>query len=416
MEPEPRKPFEPEQKDGQESAHSKPTGNDTVLPTDVQPELMDPEFMQPELMQSGPVHPGLMPPPQPAGRDVRWVFLGPQGLRAGWSVLIFIVIYVAIMIAMGTAVSAAHLINRKDGFTPKNMFFNELIMLIGLLVAAWVMTLIERRRLIDYNLTGARRTPHFFSGLAVGFAALSLLIGSLAAGGWLHFGGAALSGVAIARWGLFWGVVFLMTGFVEEGTFRCYLQYTFTRGVNFWWALGFVAFLCAVLVATHKGNGVWGDYVIALLGLIPCFWLHVKRAPSASFWQAAWATSVFFGFVHTGNGGENWIGIFSAAAIGFVFCVSIRVTGSAWWAIGCHAGWDWGETYFYGTADSGLVAKGHFLSTTPAGNPLWSGGADGPEGSMLILGILVLLILWLVVVYGRRDAARQVSAVQPVGV
>ncbi|MFP5204715.1 MAG: CPBP family intramembrane glutamate endopeptidase, partial [Acidobacteriota bacterium] len=84
--------------------------------------------------------------------------------------------------------------------------------------------------------------------------------------------------------------------------------------------------------------------------------------------------------------------------------------GSAWWAIGCHAGWDWAETYFYGTADSGFVAKGHLLTTTAAGNPMWSGGADGPEGSLLILGILVLLIVWLVVVYGRGSRAAEPGA------
>ena len=67
--------------------------------------------------------------------------------------------------------------------------------------------------------------------------------------------------------------------------------------------------------------------------------------------------------------------------------------------------WDWAETYFYGTADSGMVAKGHMLSSAPSGNHLWSGGADGPEGSLLILAILALLLAWLVVVYGRRSAA-----------
>ena len=108
----------------------------------------------------------------------------------------------------------------------------------------------------------------------------------------------------------------------------------------------------------HSGNGVWGDYALAGLGLLPCLWLHVKRAESSGFWQAAWVTSTFFGFVHTGNGGENWIGIFAAGAIGFVFCVSVWLTGSAWWAIGAHAAWDWGETYFYGTPDSGVVPQG----------------------------------------------------------
>jgi hypothetical protein len=114
--------------------------------------------------------------------------------------------------------------------------------------------------------------------------------------------------------------------------------------------------------------------------------------------------------MHTGNNGENWLGIFAVGVIGFVFVVSVRVTGSAWWAIGCHAAWDWAETYFYGAADSGNVATGHYLTTTPAGPAFWSGGADGPEGSVLVLGVMLLLLVLLVVVYGRKKPVAVAAA------
>ena len=158
---------------------------------------------------------------------------------------------------------------------------------------------------------------------------------------------------------------------------RCYALFTLTRGLNFWWAAAIVGGVCIRLLTHAKGNGVWGVYAMALLGVVPCLLLHLKRDPDSGFWQAAWVTSTFFGFGHTSNSGEAWIGIFAAGAIGFIFCVSVKLTGSAWWAIGCHAAWDWGETYFYGTADSGFVAPGHFLTTSPAGgNPgvEWRGG------------------------------------------
>ena len=125
----------------------------------------------------------------------------------------------------------------------------------------------------------------------------------------------------------------------------------------------------------------------------------------AGFWLAAWVGSTLFGLVHTGNHGENWIGILSAAAIGFVFVVSVRLTGSAWWAIGFHAAWDWAETYFYGTADSGLVPQGSFLLSRAQGNAFWSGGTDGPEGSLLVLGVVLLVLAALMIIYGRRSCA-----------
>ena len=48
-------------------------------------------------------------------------------------------------------------------------------------------------------------------------------------------------------------------------------------------------------------------------GLFPCLILHRKSGARSAFWQAAWVTSTVFGLYHTGNSGENWIGIFAAA-------------------------------------------------------------------------------------------------------
>jgi hypothetical protein len=337
---------------------------------------------------------------------LRWTFIGSQGLRAGWSVLIFVILFSLFAAAVGFVFFKLHLIGKKDDFTASSAFFVELMNFLPLVGAAALVALIEgRRSLLAFNLTGSRCVFHFFGGLAAGFLALSALVGAMAWGGWLHFGPTALSGAEIVKDGALWAAAFLLVGCVEEGTFRCYLQFTLTRGINFWWALGIIGALCLRLYFHSKGNGLWGIYAISLLGLLPCLWLHLKKAPGAGFWQAAWVTSTIFGYVHTGNSGENWIGIFAAALIGFVFCVSVRVTGSAWWAIGCHASWDWAETYFYGTADSGMVARGHYLNTSPAGNPLWSGGTDGPEGSVLVLGVILLMLAALLAIYGRKKPA-----------
>ncbi len=346
----------------------------------------------------------------PATRQFAWlqrIFIGGQGLRAGWSAVMFIALSLLFLMAMVMIVGAlTGLVQHGEpkSLSPFPTLISEAAQVLAILAAAGLMARIEGRRILDFYLTGPRSFSHFLGGLTAGFVALSVLVGALASGGWLRFGPVALSGTRIIGFAVVWAVVFLLTGFFEEGGFRCYLQFTLTRGINFWWALGLVGAICLDLALRVKGNGVWGVYIIALLGLVPCLLLHLKRTSGAGFWQAAWVTSTLFGFAHTSNNGENWIGIFSAAAIGFIFCVSIWVTGSAWWAIGCHMAWDWAETFFYGTADSGLVPKGHFLTTSPAGNAFWSGGTDGPEGSVLIIGVLVLLLLTLLLIYGRKRA------------
>jgi membrane protease YdiL (CAAX protease family) len=347
---------------------------------------------------------------EPQGRDFDWVFIGPHGLRAGWSVLLFAAMYYLFREVIGTLFYAAGLIRDEPIDSALAVMVSELVPFLSLVAAALIMTLIEDRSIQNYNLAGPRRVLHFLSGLVAGFAALSLLVAALAWGGWMHFGLASLSKPQAAGIGVLWAIAFLLVAGVEEGLFRCYSLSTLTRGINFWWALAAQICFCLYLAFTG-GNGAWGVYLAAALGVVPCYIVHRKAAASnAVFWQASWVTSTYFGFYHTANTGENWIGIFAASLMGFVFCVSVRLTGSVWWALGCHAAWDWAETFFYGTADSGLQGQGHFLSASPAGNPLWSGGTDGPEGSLLVLGAILLLLLFLLALYARNISESLVAA------
>lgn len=349
-----------------------------------------------------PEHIPHLAPVEPDG--IGWIFFGKNGLRVGWSLSIFAPLMMLLSGLAGAALLALHLIDKKEHLGPLGSLYGEMIPLIGLLGAAAIVALVEQRpgNLLGFNLLGRRRVRRFCEGLVLGFAALSALIAALRAGGWIEFTKATWTRPELLHNAALWAGAFLLVACFEEGLFRCYLQATLTRGMNLWWAMGWQAVLCGILLARSRGSAAWGVYAIALLGLFPCALLEVWHFETTPFWQTAWVTSSLFGFVHISNNGENWIGIFAAAAIGFVFCVSIKLTGSAWWAIGFHAAWDWAETFFYGTADSGLAAQGSYLIAKPSGNALFSGGSDGPEGSLLILGILALLFFALLAFYLRR--------------
>jgi membrane protease YdiL (CAAX protease family) len=347
-------------------------------------------------------------PTPPSSRGLGWVFLGPNGLRAGWSILVAYCLYYLFRLVLGTLVASSGLLGDSNDFTAGYVALVEFIPFLAMIGAGILIALVERRRFFDYNLTGPRSFFHFFLGFAAGFVALSALVGALGIGGWLRFGQVALTGADILRFAALWAVAYLLVGCVEEGLFRGYLQFTLTRGLNFWWALALEAALC-LYAFSNAGSDAPGVYLVAALGLFPCLLLHQRAGARSAFWQAAWVTSTLFGLIHSFNIGENWIGIFAAASIGFVFCVSVRVTGSAWWAIGCHTAWDWSESYFYGTANSGLPAQGHLLTTSPFGNPLLSGAADGPEGSLLAFGAILLLLLFLIAFHVRRSPAAPAS-------
>ena len=323
---------------------------------------------------------------RPETDEISWIFFGPRGLRAGWSILVFGMLLYFLLdlfqwILSFAVLEIAHL--RVDRASPLNTILGEGRRLAALASSVLIVAALERRRWTDYNLGGSKRLLRLLAGTAAGFGAISMLIFGLREGGWLRFGPAGLSGAQIVRYALLWAIAFVLVGLFEEGAFRCYLLATLERGLNFWWALAVVGGICLYLAMEPQAHGAAGIYAAALAGFLPCAWLQWRPSQRSGFWQATWASSVGFGFIHTFNNGETWMGILAAAAIGFVFCVSVRLTGSAWWAIGCHASWDWAESYFYGTADSGFSARGHLLTTMPMGSPLWSGGSDGPEGSVL---------------------------------
>ena len=119
-------------------------------------------------------------------------------------------------------------------------------------------------------------------------------------------------------------------------------------------------------------------------------------ARMTGFWPAALASSAWFVLTHVPNSGETPLGLAAVGAFGILACILLRRTGNLWLPIGFHAAWDWGETFLFGVANSGHTPPpGHFFSAiTSASAPVWlSGAAAGPEGSVLCLALISLLIL-----------------------
>ncbi|HUX44632.1 MAG TPA: hypothetical protein VMV57_07775, partial [Terracidiphilus sp.] len=187
-----------------------------------------------------------------------WVFFGPQGMRAGWSLVLFWALYKFLLYFFGTIAVLLDPALENFQFSASNAVIGEIVPLLAILVGGYFLALLEQRRLLDYNLRGPRPLAHAVSGALVGFGALSVLVAALAAGGWLHFGPTARFGAPLVRFCLLWGLAFLLTGLFEEGAFRCYAQFTLTRGLNFWWALAAQALLCLDLAFRVGGVSVYG--------------------------------------------------------------------------------------------------------------------------------------------------------------
>lgn len=283
---------------------------------------------------------------------VRSLFLGPDGLRPGWGLLAYVVMFYPLQAeASQLYVSNVH----ASGLW--SMLLVEFAMFVAAVIPALVLAVVERRRWGVYGLP-VKQTfgGRFWIGAAWGIASVSLLLLALRGAGAFHFGSLALHGARIARFAAFWAVMFVCVGLFEEFLLRGYMQFTLARGIG--------------------------------------------------FWPAALILSAGFGLIHLRNDNEHWPGLLAAAWIGFFFCFTLRRTGSLWFAVGFHAAWDWGETFFYSVPDSGLVAPGHLLKSSLHG-PVWlSGGAIGPEGSVLCF--VVIAVTWVAFgsVYRRPATAK----------
>jgi uncharacterized protein len=289
-------------------------------------------------------------PPQTKQADleetVTKAFVGPNGIRAGWRLLIFLLILGALL--AGAGATATLFTKGKPPIVPFNapgVAISEGILFFCVLLASWIMAKIEGRRVADYGLPAREAFgKKFWQGILIGFASITALLVVMRLGRVFYFGTIALHRAEIVKYAALWGIAFLMVGFLEEFLTRGYALFTGATGIT--------------------------------------------------FWPAAILSSMLFGYIHHGNSGENWLGAFNAGAVGFLFCLMLRRTGNLWMAIGFHTAWDWGETYFYGVADSGQVAPGHLLNPSFSG-PAWlTGGTVGPEGSWLCLGLIV--ILWVI--------------------
>lgn len=311
--------------------------------------MADPEILPPLQPSTAPVPTPPLPPPST-------IFRGPNGIRAGWRVLIFLALVAAVSLVLASPFLLLRLAGKGkaagqasfgvSGLTPLGLGISDATLFVVPAIAALIMARIERRTWGQYGLPARSAFgKDFWIGTLAGFSAISgCLLGIFALHGF-HLTGLAIHGSTIASATVAWSLTFVLVGLAEEFSFRGYLQFTLTTGMG--------------------------------------------------FWPSAFLLSGLFGLAHASNPGESVFGLLSVVLFGLLFCLFLRRTGNLWWAVGFHAGWDWGQTFFYGVPDSGL-APYHNLFNSSFSGPRWlTGGSVGPEASVFTpLALLMVAILF----------------------
>lgn len=113
-------------------------------------------------------------------------------------------------------------------------------------------------------------------------------------------------------------------------------------------------------------------------------------------------SGAIFGALHGGNPHATW---FSSLAIaieaGILLGAAYAATRNLWLAIGIHSGWNFMEAGVFGWADSGTKSQG-LLNAPLHGPEILTGGAFGPEASIVAMGACSLLTLLFLIAIVRR--------------
>jgi uncharacterized protein len=200
-------------------------------------------------------------------------------------------------------------------------------------IALYVLSVhrIERRRADELGL--ARLAPELAVGSALGAALFSAVMIVLFATGAYSFSGP----VGAAPW---LPLADSAEAVVEELIFRGAIFRLLSSVLGAWWALGLSSGLFGALHVSKPGADLMAMLGIVLAGGIPLAVLYVLTRP-------------------------------------------------LWASIGYHIGWNFTEAYVFGAHVSGKGpgASLYQVQPVPGVDPIWNGGAFGPEASVVTVAL-----------------------------
>ncbi len=272
----------------------------------------------------------------------------PNKKRPLWKwILLFIAAFLLSTIGYGM-VSAGY--DTSDRFFHPSLTIVWAAIVLGLY--ALFVRLMEKHWPTDLSLR--RLIPHTLLGLLVGLIFMTLVVSTITASGYATVDWNGFSGTQ--QFSMF--MLFLAVAVGEEMIFR---------GVIFRWL-----------------DERWNTWVALLISAILFGWMHISNE------NATW-----------------WSSLAIAIEAGLLLGAAYKWSGTLWVPIGIHWAWNYVQGNVFGLAVSGMQVGDTILETTVNGPDIITGGAFGPEASIIavILGTLIT-ILFLTNRYRQHTSRR----------
>ncbi len=282
------------------------------------------------------------------------LFVSPDGrIRAGWRLLMQLVLALLLYIPLSLLASQ---------FGGQNMQIIAFGMAVTLSV--WIAGLaFDKRPINDFGLRmNAQWWRDCLTGFLMATLVMSLIVLFQWLMGWIEFTGFGWNRPSQRNFvALLGGYVLTMAvvGFYEELWSRGYQLRNLTEGFY-----------------NGKNRNAAG-----LIGIV--------------------ISSVAFGFLHIGNPNITLLGVVVIFLAGAMLALPYVVTGQLGLPVGLHFAWNVIQGALYGLPVSGIRFRQSVLQFEATGPEIWTGGRFGPEGGMLgVIGVLLLIAMtWALLRY-----------------
>ncbi|HYG61127.1 MAG TPA: CPBP family intramembrane glutamic endopeptidase, partial [Thermoanaerobaculia bacterium] len=166
------------------------------------------------------------------------------------------------------------------------------------------------------------------------------------------------------------------------------LSDVFEKGTS-WWPgpLGSTAALVLYLMAFMVQGGL-EEWVVR-------GYIYHALKERWRWWAAALSSSILFSALHASNPNITWVALVNIVLAGFILSELVERSGSLWSAVVAHGVWNFVVACVLSLPVSGIRIF-RLLDLGITGPPLLTGGEFGPEGSLILtfLGLVLAGLLW----------------------